>query len=137
MRIVTLGLVAAAMLTLPACTSNRMFNANRPDEFAVTRNAPLIVPPDFALVPPAPGQPTPASADSRTQAVEALFGGPAPRSAAETQVLNAAGSDRAATGVRSSVGDPQTNVVDKGVTTRTILSVPQGDGQEARVNTPQ
>jgi hypothetical protein len=35
------------------------------------------------------------------------------------------------------VGDPGTNVVDKGATTQTILAVPEGDGQEARVETPQ
>jgi hypothetical protein len=35
------------------------------------------------------------------------------------------------------VGDPDTNVVDKGNVTQTILAVPEGDGQEARTSTPQ
>jgi hypothetical protein len=35
------------------------------------------------------------------------------------------------------VGDPNTNVVDKGAVTQTILAVPEGDGQESRVTTPQ
>jgi hypothetical protein len=41
-----------------------------PDEFAVYARAPLSVPPDFALLPPAPGAPRPQEA---TQAQTALF----------------------------------------------------------------
>jgi hypothetical protein len=102
----------------------------------VARNAPLVVPPDFALTPPRPGEAAPAT-DSRTQAIQALFGGPAPRSAAEQQILQQSGVSSAAPGARSVVGDPQTTVVDKGTTTQTILAVPEGDGQEARTSTPK
>jgi hypothetical protein len=137
MRIVTSALaVSAAALLVAGCQSNGL-NRERPDEFAVARNAPLVVPPDFALTPPRPGQATPATVDSRTQAIQALFGGPAPRSEAERQVLQQSEADRAAPGARSVVGDPATVVVDKGTTTQTILAVPEGDGQEARVSTPQ
>jgi hypothetical protein len=137
MRIVKIGLAAsAAALVLAGCTSGGL-DRNRPDEFAVARNAPLVVPPDFALTPPRPGEAAPAGIDSRTQAVQALFGGPAPRSASETTLLREAEGDRAAVGARSVVGDPTTVVVDKGATTQTILKVPEGDGQEARVSTPQ
>jgi len=34
---------------LSACGSRGVFNRDRPDEMAVTRQAPLVVPPDFAL----------------------------------------------------------------------------------------
>ena len=34
--------------------------------------------------------------------------------------------------IRSAVGDPGTNVVDKGSTTRDIVAAPQGDGQDAK-----
>lgn len=132
-----LFLAPAAALALAGCgTSNGLYR-DRPDEFAVARNAPLVVPPDFALTPPRPGEPSPAQTDSRTQAIQALFGGPAARSAAETQVLGQAEADRAAQGARSVVGSPDTVVVDKGQVTQTILAVPEGDGQEARVSTPQ
>ena len=139
MRIAKLTLIAAGgSMLLSACGSGLFGQVrNRPDEFAVARNAPLVVPPDFGLVPPAPGQVSPNAGDSRAQAVEALFGGPAQRSAAETQVLQEVESDRAAEGARSVVGDPQTDVIDKGATTQTILAVPEGDGQEASVQTPQ
>ena len=138
MRIVKLGVAAAAAtLLLAGCGTGGVLGRDRPDEFAVARNAPLVVPPDFALTPPRPGEAAPTTADSRTQAIEALFGGPSPRSAAETQVLQQADEERAVIGARSMVGDPGTTVVDKGATTQTILAVPEGDGQEARVSTPQ
>ena len=82
------------------------------DEFAVARNAPLVIPPDYSLTPPVAGTVSLSAENAQAQAIEALFGGPAPRSAAETSVLNAAGRDRVATGIRSAVGDPATNVVD-------------------------
>ena len=137
MRIVNLALAASAStLLLAGCASGGLGGRNSPDEFAVARNAPLVVPPDFALTPPRPGEAAPAT-DSRTQAIQALFGGPAPRSAAEQQVLQQSGVSSAAPGARSVVGDPGTTVVDKGTTTQTILAVPEGDGQEARTSTPQ
>ena len=39
-------------------------------------------------------------------------------------------------GIRSAVGDAQTNTVDKGALTRTIISAPQGDGREAQAAIP-
>ncbi len=117
---------------LSACGSRGVFNRDRPDEMAVTRQAPLVVPPDFALVPPAPGAAPTVTSDANRQAMEAMFGGPAPRSAGEAATLNAAGRDAAVPGIRSAVGDPDTNMVDKGTTTRDILAAPEGDGQNAR-----
>ena len=72
------------------------------------------------------------TADANRQAMEAMFGGPAARSASENAVLGEAGRDNALPGIRSSVGDPQTNMVDKGATTRDILAAPEGDGQFGR-----
>ena len=46
--------------------------------------------------------------------------------AARYVVLNGAGYDNGDVGVRSNVGDPKTNVVDKGATTRDIEAAPQG-----------
>ncbi|MBH1993180.1 MAG: DUF3035 domain-containing protein [Sphingomonadaceae bacterium] len=130
-------LAAGLVSTLSACGSSGLFDRERPDEFAVSRQAPLVVPPDFALVPPAPGTPAAAVVDSSRAAMEAMFGGPAPRSAAETSALNAAGRGNAAAGIRSSAGDPATEVVDKGNTTRDIIAAPEGDGQDARAAVPQ
>jgi len=123
-----LGLSGCAMLT---------GKQSAPDEFAVIRNAPLIVPPDYTLTPPVAGTAAASPADAQAQAIEALFGGPAPRSAAETSLLERAGRDRAAVGARSSVGDPNTRVVDKGTVTAAILAAPQRDGQDASTQVPQ
>ena len=131
-------LAAGLLTTLSACGGGGgLFNRERPDEFAVSRQAPLVIPPDFALVPPAPGSPSAASVDSGKAAMDAMFGGPAQRSATETATLDAAGRANAAAGIRSSAGDPATEVVEKGATTRDIIAAPEGDGQDAWAVTPQ
>ena len=143
MRKVYLVSAAVAMLALSACGGgNRagVFAAGKhgaPDEFAVSRQAPLVIPPDFALVPPRPGAPRPQEADSSTEALQAMFGGEAARSAAEKGLLDKAGAARSEDGIRSNAGDPKTLVVDKGSTTRDIIAGPEGNGQDANVNVGQ
>lgn len=130
-KVLVIAAAGTALLALAAC-GNRGYDRDRPDEFAVARQAPLVIPPDFALQPPAPGAPRPQDAGPSQQALEALFGGTAPRSPSETSALSAAGRDTADAGIRSSAGDPGTNVVDKGSVTRDILAAPEGDGQATR-----
>ena len=125
-----IALVLAGSVMLSACGGGGIFNRDRPDEMAVQRQAPLIVPPDFSLVPPEPGAPRPTEGTSQERALEAMFGGIAPRSGLETSTLNQAGTS--ASGIRSAVGDENTKTVSKGTVTRDILSAPQGDGREAR-----
>lgn len=108
-----------------------------PDEFAVARNAPLVIPPDYTLTPPAAGTAGLTPQDAQSQAIEALFGGPAPRSQSEMSLLERAGRDRAPVGARSTAGDPDTRVVDKGQVTTAILSAPEQDGQVASAQVPQ
>ena len=131
-----LGISAVLMgaLALSGCGSSGIFDRNRPDEFAVSRAAPLVVPPDFALTPPQPGAPRPQGGDTQQQVLEALFGGAAPRSATENAIT---GSGVADPGIRSSVGDPATNTVNKGSVTRDIIAAPQGDGQNAQAAIPK
>ena len=55
MRNVTrLALVIGATAMLSACGGGMMAARDRPDEFAVQRQAPLVIPPDFELMPPLP-----------------------------------------------------------------------------------
>jgi hypothetical protein len=124
------GLTCVALLS--GCGAGRSLDRARPDEFAVARQAPLVIPPDFALVPPQPGAARPQDTAANAQTLDALFGGAAPRSAAETGVVTDAGADDDDPGIRSSVGDPGTTVVDKGSTTRDIVAAPEGDGQDAK-----
>jgi hypothetical protein len=93
-----------------------------PDEFAVARNAPLIIPPDFSLAPPVAGTQGLSAGEAQRQAIDALFGGPAPRSAAEMSLLDQAGRGTAPIGIRSTAWDPDTRIVDKGATTLQILA---------------
>jgi len=133
MRKTTVFVLTSATMLLSACGGGGLFNRDRPDEFAVQRQAPLVVPPDFALSPPQPGAPRPADTTTAQQTLEALFGGTAPRSEVERNTINRAGSSAPA--IRSTVGDPGTFTVDKGDVTRDVLAAPQGDGREAQART--
>ena len=133
-KTVTLALLATSAAALAGCGSTGLLNRDRPDEFAVQRQAPLVVPPDFALTPPAPGAPRPTEGTAAEQALDVLFGGPAPRSQVETSALDRAGA--ADPGIRTAVGDPQTNTVAKGAVTRDIIAAPEGDGAGASAVIP-
>ena len=133
-KLQTAILLATSGCTLASCGGGGIFNRDRPDEFAVQRQAPLVVPPDFSLTPPAPGAPRPADGTAAEQALEALFGGPQDRSDIEKVTLDRAGSS--APGIRSVIGDPATSTVAKGRTTRDIIAAPQGDGATASTVIP-
>ena len=130
----TLFLLALPALALGACGIGKQKSL---DEFAVARNAPLVIPPDYSLTPPVAGTVSLSAESAQAQAIDTLFGSPALRSATETSLLEAAGRDRVATGIRSTVGDPDTNVVDKGATTRDIIAAPPRDGTDATAPVPQ
>jgi hypothetical protein len=136
MRIAPFVLAASAALILPGCATGAFGGGRGPDEFAVARNAPLVVPPDFAMTPPRPGEADQGTTDPRAQALQALFGGPQPRSAVENSLLQVAHAERSALGARSVAGDPQTIVVSRGTLVQTMLQLPPGDGQEASVSVP-
>lgn len=131
-------IAAAALMaaSLAGCGSNNLFNRDRPDEMAVQRQAPLVVPPDFSLTPPAPGTARPGSESTAEQTLRALFGGPSARSASEAQVIGAAGGTRADPGIRSQVASTETLIVDKGQIVRDILVAPEGDGRDAQAAIP-
>jgi hypothetical protein len=121
MRKVLTVLVLAAAVTTSGCAAMRG-RSRTPDEFAVARNAPLIIPPDFSLAPPVAGTAGLSPGEAQQQAIDALFGGPAPRSPGEMSMLDVAGRNDAQIGIRSQVWDPDTRLVDKGQTTVQILT---------------
>lgn len=82
-RTVRLGaglLLGVATLALTGCGSgggikNALgYGKSAPDEFAITTQAPLVIPPDFSLRPPAPGAPRPQDTQPGTTAQQAMFG---------------------------------------------------------------
>src|SRR3546814_4529435 len=92
--------VPALALALSACGGGGFLNRERPDEFAVSRATPLVIPPDFALTPPKPGAPRPLEVDSQGQALRALFGDTmraAPKSDSEQKLLDQSGATPDAT----------------------------------------
>ena len=121
MRKASTALALAAALATSGCAA-LSGKPKTPDEFQVARNAPLIIPPDFSLAPPVAGTGGITAADAQQQAIDALLGGPAPRSPGETSLLDVAGRNSAQVGIRSQVWDPNTRLVDKGQTTVQILT---------------
>jgi hypothetical protein len=136
MRKTLTAVVIVAAVATSGCSVFRS-KSRTPDEFAVARNAPLIIPPDFSLTPPVAGTAGLSVGDAQAQAIDALFGGPAPRSASEMMMLDTAGRDRAQVGIRSQVWDPDTRVVDKGAATIQILNAPAADSNVASAQAGQ
>jgi len=78
-----------------------------PDEFRVVTKAPLVVPPDYALRPPAPGQPRPQELQPESQARVALMGQreAEQRSEGEKLLVAKAGADKADPLIRYVIDD--------------------------------
>lgn len=106
--IVACALIAAVALS--GCTSTRKalgMTKITPDEFRVVTKAPLVVPPDYSLRPPAPGKPRPQELQPESAARTALLGqreGEA-RSDAEKMLVTKAGADKADPLIRYVVDD--------------------------------
>jgi hypothetical protein len=136
MRNLSILFIASAALALTACGGgNRLGEQRGPDELAISRSAPLVVPSEFNLTPPRPGTPRATGAESQQQAMEALFGPGIrvpPRSPAEQQLLDKAGAGAIEPGIRSNVGDTATKTVDKGAFIRELVSAPAGNLDEKR-----
>ena len=122
-------ILALLATTLTACGGKKGLYGRGPDELAIARAAPLVVPPDFALAPPKPGAPQAIGVDAQAAAMEALFGPgvkPPPRSNAEQQLLDRAGAGNTDPAIRSKAGDPQTDTVNKGAFLQEVLAAPVG-----------
>lgn len=105
-----LGAALALTIALAGCSEAKKaigWDKAPPDEFAVVARAPLSVPPDFQLRPPAPGTVRPQEGTPREQARGALTGSRslevAGRSQGEMALLQKSGSDRAEPDIRSVV----------------------------------
>lgn len=106
---VTAG-VAVIGIGLSGCASaGRALGMGKvtPDEFRVVTKAPLTVPPDYSLRPPAPGEPRPQELQPESAARTALLGARAAeaRSQGEKLLAAKAGGDKADPLVRYVVDD--------------------------------
>jgi hypothetical protein len=110
---VTPALLTAALIAtagLAGCQSaGKALGMNKvtPDEFRVVTKAPLVVPPDFALRPPAPGQPRPQELQPESAARTALLGARESqvRSDGEKILVAKAGAEKADPLIRYVVDD--------------------------------
>jgi hypothetical protein len=108
--LVATALVAAAGVGLSSCSSTRNalgMTKVTPDEFRVVSKAPLVVPPDYALRPPAPGEPRPQELQPESAARVALLGQreAQSRSDGEKALVAKAGADKADPLIRYVVDD--------------------------------
>ena len=77
--VTVVGLMALPALAGGCSTSTKEalgLTKRSPDEFQVVSNAPLSMPPDYNLRPPAPGSPRPQEGTARDQAQQVVFGYP-------------------------------------------------------------
>lgn len=94
------GLMIVAGVALSGCSSTKNalgLNKVVPDEFRVVTKAPLVVPPDYALRPPAPGAPRPQELQPESAARQALLGqrDATNRTAGEQQLVARMGAGQA------------------------------------------
>ncbi len=127
---VVLWVVAAALLG--GCTEVRkVFSRTKspPDEFAVYSRAPLSMPPDYGLRPPAPGQARPQEVVPRSRAETAIRGGQGGRAGAQgapgkgpatssgtRALLRAARANEAEPDIRALVNRESSTLVEDNVT---------------------
>lgn len=106
-------LVATALLAavgVSGCNTTRNalgMSKVTPDEFRVVAKAPLVVPPDYALRPPAPGEPRPQELQPESAARTALLGArdAQSRTDGEKMLVAKAGADKADPLIRYVVDD--------------------------------
>ncbi|MBX7249300.1 MAG: DUF3035 domain-containing protein [Caulobacteraceae bacterium] len=98
-RVMTVAILGAAMAVSGCQSTKQALGMSKvvPDEFRVVTKAPLVVPPEYSLRPPAPGEPRPQELQPESAARQALLGerASAQRSMGETALVNRAGGDRA------------------------------------------
>ncbi len=103
-----------AVLLLAGCESPGQafgFQREAPDEFSVVARAPLVVPPDFNLRPPAPGAPRPQEKAPVDAARSQVFGTTGAAPAAQTAPRSAAGSSgQAALLARAGADDADSSI---------------------------
>ncbi len=110
--------IAALGVGASAChTVGDAFGQNKspPDEFRVVTKAPLVVPPEYALRPPAPGEPRPMELQPESAAEQALIGEreAADRDEAEKLLVAKAGAEHADPLIRYVIDDQFGSVAHK------------------------
>lgn len=117
-RIGLIGFATLAAFALAGCNNVKQqlgLQKSAPDEFEVVKEAPLSMPPDYALRPPRPGAARPQDTPTVEQAQQTVFGGdddqPAPSSSnGNAALLQMAGAGKANPDIRRQVDRDAANV---------------------------
>lgn len=121
-RLLALVFAAGAAVALSGCEQLRLASGqgkDSPDEFAVVSKAPLVIPPDFNLKPPAPGTAPTNQIEPTQSAQNALFNAdpatvastlPATMSPGERFFLAAAGVQNADPAIRQQLASDQSGM---------------------------
>ncbi len=110
MNRVIVAAAALAAVGLAGCQSTQRalgMSKVTPDEFRIVTKAPLVVPPDYALRPPAPGEPRPQELQPESAARNAMLGqrDAETRSPGEKVLVAKAGAEKADPLIRYVVDD--------------------------------
>jgi hypothetical protein len=144
------GVLTAAILIgaagLAGCQSTQKalgMSKITPDEFRVVTKAPLVLPPDYSLRPPAPGEPRPQELQPESAARAAVLGARESevRSDGEKYLVAKAGADRADPLVRYVVDDEFGDVAHKDKSFADFIMFwrkgqPQAPAADAAATTP-
>lgn len=105
----------AALAATSACSSTGGGNGGTPNEFRVVTKAPLSVPPEYSLRPPAAGSTSPAEVEAATSTVTTAFGTTMGKdaSASEKALVAAAGANAANPAVRAQVDYEEARAIRK------------------------
>ena len=142
-RVMIAGLLTVGLAATAGCQSTKQALGMQkvvPDEFRVVTKAPLVVPPEYALRPPAPGEPRPQELQPESAARQALLGqrSAASRSVGEQALVTRAGGDRADPLARYVVDDEFGDIAykEKSFADRIMFwRAPTGEAQPAAANT--
>jgi hypothetical protein len=118
-----IGVLVGISVSLIGCSSvSSVFGSKKspPDEFAVVTKAPLVMPPDYALRPPRPGEARPQDVEPGVRARQSVFGiREAPKvstgevSEGEVALLAAAGAEATDPNIRRIVDSETFALADK------------------------
>jgi hypothetical protein len=132
-RVIVTGVLVAAA-GLAGCRSTKSalgMTKVTPDEFRVVAKAPLVVPPDYGLRPPAPGEPRPQELQPESAARTALLGAREAqvRSDGEKLLVAKAGAEKADPLIRYVVDDEFGDIAhkEKGFADRVMFWRGSGD----------
>ena len=125
-RVAIVGLAAGAFALMGGCAGFKDalgITKHPPDEFAVVTKSPLIVPPEFNLLPPKPTVEQPRNANPEADAIQALFPDHkvSPPSQSEAMLLKQTGAADTSPDIRTQVGGESTTISNQGADTGKIL----------------